>query len=159
MTPGNDSEHVRDCNCVAAACQEFGCAVAAGFATRPLVEPVTTCDCCGAIGHTTYHDEPARRRPVRVVRGCFERGAAMTLPADEREHVLCDEADSQINELEAEVERLRQALQECQNTSDAYVYRVAGNALAGRRVPARAPHAGQPQTNVSVEIHAPEVTR
>lgn len=52
MTPGNDSEHVRDCNCVAAACLEFGCAVAAGFATRPLVEPVTTCDCCGAIGHT-----------------------------------------------------------------------------------------------------------
>lgn len=35
----------------------------------------------------------------------------MTLPADEREHVLCDEADGRINELEAEVERLRQALQ------------------------------------------------
>lgn len=34
----------------------------------------------------------------------------MTPPADEREHVLCDEADGRINELEAEVERLRQAL-------------------------------------------------
>lgn len=47
------------CNCVAAACQEFGCAVAAGFVERPLVEPVTFCDCCGASGPTTYYDEPA----------------------------------------------------------------------------------------------------
>lgn len=35
--------------------------------------------------------------------------------------------------LEAEAERLREALEQCRNTDDAYVYRIAINALAGRR--------------------------
>ena len=40
---------------------------------------------------------------------------------------------SEADKWKAEVEQLREALAQCQNTDDVYVYRIAGNALAGRR--------------------------